>query len=48
MSEMTRKWLSWSGIVLAVIGCFFATAWMGSIAVILGLICMADGQTPVR
>ncbi|MCM3628253.1 hypothetical protein M3194_12845 [Paenibacillus glycanilyticus] len=48
MRESTRKWLSWIGIVLAIIGMFYAPVWMGSIAVTLGLICMATGQTPVR
>ncbi|MDQ0875909.1 hypothetical protein QFZ77_004568 [Paenibacillus sp. V4I3] len=41
MNEMTGKWLGWIGIVLAIIGFFYAPIWMGSIAVILGLICLA-------
>lgn len=41
MNEMTGKWLGWIGIVLAIIGFFYAPVWMGSIAVILGFICLA-------
>ncbi|MBO7743476.1 hypothetical protein I8J29_04675 [Paenibacillus sp. MWE-103] len=45
MNEMVGKWLSWIGIVAAVIGFFYASVWMGGIAVILGLVGLA---TPIK
>ncbi|MZQ86245.1 C4-dicarboxylate ABC transporter [Paenibacillus sp. 5J-6] len=41
MRVTTGKWLGWIGIILAVIGFFYAPVWMGSFAVVLGLICLA-------
>jgi hypothetical protein len=44
MSDMTGKVLGWLGIVVGVIGFFFAPIWLGIIAVVLGLITFASPQ----
>ncbi|MDQ0199776.1 hypothetical protein [Neobacillus ginsengisoli] len=44
MSDMTGKLLGWLGIVVGVVGFFFAPIWLGIIAVVLGLISLASPQ----
>ncbi|MDP4162363.1 MAG: C4-dicarboxylate ABC transporter [Bacillota bacterium] len=44
MSEMTYKLLAWLGIVVGVIGFFFAPIWLGIVAVVLGLVSLASSQ----
>jgi hypothetical protein len=44
MNERTGRWLGWIGIALAIIGFFYAPVWMGSIAVILGLVRLATSN----
>jgi hypothetical protein len=44
MNDVTGKVLGWLGIVVAVIGFFYAPIWLGCIAVVLGLITLASPQ----
>jgi len=44
MSDTTGKVLGWLGIVVAVVGFFFAPVWLGIIGLVLGLITLASPQ----
>ena len=44
MNDVTGKILGWIGIVVAVVGFFFAPVWLGVIGVVLGLITLASPQ----
>lgn len=44
MTDAAGKVLGWIGIVIGVIGFFFAHIWLGIIALVLGLVTLASPQ----
>lgn len=44
MNDLTGKIIGWVGIVVAVVGFFFAPVWLGIIGIVLGLITLASPQ----
>ena len=44
MNDVTGKIIGWLGIVVGVVGFFYAPLWLGAIGVVLGLITLASPQ----
>lgn len=45
MTEQTGTWLGWVGIVIAIVGFFWLSIWLGIAAMVLGVIGLT---TPVK
>jgi membrane protein required for beta-lactamase induction len=44
VNDAVGKWLGWIGLVLGVIGFFWASIWMGIGAIVLGLVGIFSSQ----